>query len=61
MSLHAFEILHGGDVYEFEMILTAELSSHVPKLLCYPDQTQVQVELCRECHDPVPEYTHAHL
>ena len=56
--LHALGVLHGGDVDEFEMLLTAELSSHVSELLCYPDETQVQVELRRECHYPVPEYTH---
>lgn len=59
--LHAFDVLHSGNIYEFEVLLTAELSSHVSELFCYPDQTQVEVKLSRECHYPVPEYTHSHL
>lgn len=61
MYLYALGVLHGGDVEELEMLLTAELSSHISELLCYPDQTHVQVELCRECHNPVPEHTHRHF
>lgn len=59
--VYLLNVIHGGDVNELEMLLTAKLSSHVSELLCDLNQTQVQVELCRECHYPVPEHTHTHM
>lgn len=47
--------VHGGDVDQLEVLLTAQLGRHVPELLCDPDQTQIQIEFCRESHDPVSE------
>lgn len=61
LHLCALDVLHGWDVDEFEMLLTAKLSCHVSELLCYSNQTQVQVELCRKCYYPVPKYTYLEL
>lgn len=55
-------ILHGGDVDEFEMLLAAEMSRNASKLFCNPNQTKVKVELCRERDNPVPEtHTNTHI
>ena len=48
---------HGGYVKQFEVLVTAQLRRYISEFFRQSDQTQIQIKLGRELHNPVPTCT----